>query len=484
MTEERDEVTGVEQEVGAFFREVGEGERAPDDLWERVGARIGAGAISGGGRAAGGRGVRRWLWGAGIAAALVVGAVLVALSWGNGSPSVSAEEVLERAMAASVSPESVGIRTLVVEQEWTIYYLGAERRGEVFAEIDVQSWYATPDRQRIELEIHGAKIGEEVVSGSQVTVWDGDEVWRYMSGDTDQVVVYGQDPDGDIRVQGGGGMVPMISGMLGQGCRTPLLVGEAEVVGRSAYVLELSRSSCGRLLPGNDGKSTVWVERDTGFVLRLENHAVDGTLSLAMEMTSIEINGAIADERFEFETPAGDVERDRRHQTYMAGARSVDPWQPTRLDEVETAATFPIVIPTVLPSGFELELVEQFWLVPSREVSQVRLRYVDAAGNWLVVEEGFDGLYALFASVVPPWGSEGTVEVNGRVRTWTGGDPLRGYEVGTMLMLGWSLDEDGSVMPGGLVGPQGPNAERPRAVVLATNVLSLEELVAVAESLE
>jgi outer membrane lipoprotein-sorting protein len=480
VNEQRDDVSEVEQEVGAFFREVREEERAPDDLWERVGARIEAGGASEGGR----RGVRRWVWAAGVAAALVVGAVVVAIGWGDGAPSVSAEEVLARAVAASVSPESVGIRTLVVEREWTIYYLGPERRGEVFASYDVRSWYAAPDRQRVEFDLDGAKFGDEVISGSQVTVWDGEEVWSFIGyGEERQVKVYRQDPDGDLLLQAGSGMPFTVSDMLGSGCRTPRLMGGGEVAGRETDVLELTRSSCGRLMPGSDGPSMVWVDRDTGFVLGMENHAVDGTLAASMRVSSIGINGPIADERFEWETLPGVVE-ERTYETYWEGATRVQPWEALTLEEARDAATFPLVVPQMLPVGFELEVVDRFWSTRKPEADRVLLRYVDASGNWLVVEQGFEGLYALFASTIPEWASGGTAEVNGIPRSWVDGDLFRGFETGTMLMLGWSLEEDGSVIPDGIVVLDRYRLGRPRAVVLATNVLSLEELVAVAESME
>jgi hypothetical protein len=128
--------------------------------------------------------------------------------------------------------------------------------------------------------------------------------------------------------------------------------------------------------------------------------------------------------------------------------------------------------------------VDRFWKVENPEADRVLLRYVDASGNWLVIEQGFEGTYALLAAIVPPWGSGGTVGVNGVPRSWMDGDLFRGYETGTMLMLGWSLEEDGSVIPDEIIVMERYRVGRPRAVVLATNVLSLEELVAVAESLE
>lgn len=492
MTEQRDDVSEVEQEVGAFFSEVRDEERAPVDLWERVGARLGASGASEGARgesARGGGGVRRWVWVAGIAAVLVVGAVLVALSRGDGSPAVSAEEVLERAVAASVSPESVGIRTLVVEQEFEAYYLAGWGGGEPSLEFQVRSWYEAPDRQRVEgAGVIRAFDGEEE-TGSWVGVWDGDEVWRYDSVEG-EVTVYRQDPEGDVFLQGRlmGSSLLDLSDVVAASCRVPEITDDGEAGGRPAYVLELSRPRCGLVFPGRDGKQVIWVDRETGFVLRSESYAVDGTLSSVSRVTEIEIDGVIADERFEFVPPAGTAVDDRRDGlVYMQGAQRMEQPAPISLDEARVEATFPLEVPAEIPAGFELESVQQYWGgEQARELRShadwVLLRYVDEEGNWFAITQGYGGLLPALVEIVPAEAEQGRVEVGGVEVRWVDGDPTSQWEPGSMLMLSWRAGRDGTaleVLPGGEI-----RRGSPRSVALASNVLDLAELVAVAESLE
>lgn len=467
MNEQQEDVRGVEREVESFFREVREDQRASGDLWERVSERIEVGEASGGGR----RGARRWVWAAGIAAALVVGAVVVGLTRGDGSASVSAAEVLEQAVAASVSPESVGIRTLVVEQESEAYFLGDWRGGEPSFEYQVRGWYAAPDRQRIEGAWVIRQANGAAEAGSSAVVWDGGEVWTHNSVE-DGVTVYRQDAEGDIFLQSlvMGASLSDLADVLAASCRVPEIIDSGEVLGRSAYVLELSRPRCGIVFPGGDGKLVIWVDQATGFVLRSESYAANGTLSSLSRVTEIEIDAAIADERFEFVSPSGIAVDDRRDRVFGQGVSRMEQPTPISLDEARVEATFTLEEPAKVPAGFALESVQFYWGNDlAKELRShadwVLLRYVDEEGNWLAISQGYGGLLSGLISAVPLEAVQGTVEVGSFEARWVDGDVTRRWEPGSMLILSW------------VVAGQ-------RSVALASNVLSLEELVAVAESLE
>jgi outer membrane lipoprotein-sorting protein len=273
------------------------------------------------------------------------------------------------------------------------YSLGDWRSDEPSFEARMRSWYEAPDRWRAEGDYLWRTIDGTTVAHSSISVWDGSEVWQYDSAE-ERVTVHRQDYEGGISLRGHtmvlGAVLPDIPSLLAGSCRTPQIVDDGEVAGRPAYVLALSRPRCGRSSPGHDGKRLLWIDRETGLVLRWESYTVVDLLSSVSWMVEIEIDGAIDDGRFDFVPPPGAAIDDRRDESSALFQWSVEPPAPIALDDARVAATFPLVVPVEVPPGFELESVQNYWSSElARELRShadwVLLRYVDEQGNWLQI---------------------------------------------------------------------------------------------------
>ena len=151
------------------------------------------------------------------------------------------------------------------------------------------------------------------------------------------------------------------------------------------------------------------------------------------------------------------------------------------------AATFPLLTPGIVPEGFALESVEHHWASELAKEHQshadwVLLRYTDDQGNWLQVGQGFPGFYVAMVSGAPE-AFTGTVQVDGVEATWIDGWPGgEGWQPAIRTALYWDAGRMGS---GWEVSPQGTvTTGSPLSVGLSSNVLTLDELVGVAESLQ
>lgn len=486
------EFDAVERSLSEFFDEVRTTEVAPPNTWERVTSRmvpgdLGARVVTSGGR----RSFPRSLAAGAVATSLALVAFLV-LNGSSGDGVASAHEILQRAERTATSPQTAGVNRLVVEQRIVGYFLGEEARGVPYAEATGRVWYEAPDRQRVEsslveLDANGDFLSETI----SVAVWDGVEQWIYDSGEQ-TATVRRQDPNADIYEQGilSGALARSETFLSGSHCREAEVVGEADILGRTTDVLELSPAACGFTLSGSDGRAVIWVDRETGFVLRAERYAADGGLASLQEVTSLEINTPIADEQWRFAPPPGVEVQDRREDPVGMGAMTrIEP----RLLSIEDAialATFAVRLPSNLPDGFELKSAELWWPGvgiqerPTVANDWVLVRYADEEGNWLQISQGFGGMLPGLASIAPAEVDRGTRMVRGAEAEWIDGQPLMGgrWESGTMRIL---VIDAGRVGSGWAIGPDGERLTgSPLHIALASNLLSVDELVEVAEGLE
>jgi outer membrane lipoprotein-sorting protein len=424
------------------------------------------------------------------AAVLALLALFAILMQGDGTRPVSADQILKKAMAATESPLSAGVKSLVVSQTVTAYFIGEDYAGRPDLQYQSTVWYLAPDRQRIEIEGVRLKPDGSVQSQvSGVSVWDGTEYWSYDS-DSD-IRVLRQDRSADTYYQAvfQGAAPGDVETHSVSGCRTASLAGEAVIVGRTAYVVELGRPHCGFAMPGHDGPSVLWVDKATGLVLKIERFTASGRLYLAGEVKSIEVNGAIDFGRFSF-TPQPGVEV-RDHRDYPAGFgvfNRSEPAQPISLAEARKEATFEVRVPQEIPAGFELESIEHHWISDQAKehrshADYVYLRYADARGNWLIVSQGFGGIIPSLARAAPPEARQGDVDIKGQPGKWVEGNPVNQWLPGGMIALAW---EAGRFGDGWEVSPDGSTTSygSPLHVGLASNVLGVEQLKTVAESLE
>ena len=122
------------------------------------------------------------------------------------------------------------------------------------------------------------------------------------------------------------------------------LVGEETIAGREAYKLEASpkEDSTVQLFPGN-GTATVWVDKEQWIVLKATYVAGafgQGTL----EVQSFELNPGLPAALFAFEAP---------EDATVVYAEAQEPVSMT-LDEARAQASFPLLVPSYVPSGATL----------------------------------------------------------------------------------------------------------------------------------
>jgi outer membrane lipoprotein-sorting protein len=422
------------------------------------------------------RRTRMWAGAGALGVGLLLVGVFVALRPGEPARVASAAEVLQKARTPAASLQAAGVDSLALTMTSTGYFLSDEHVGEVASAFQFGLWYEAPQLMRIE-------------SAQRVSVWDGQEFWVYDA-ERNWAAVVPQDTSRDIFSHGHAYMVRWVGDLDtyvddAAECRSATLIGEEEVAGRDAHVLELGRSRCGAVFPGSDGRQILWIDEETGLILRREQYSVGGRLAHLVEVTGLEYNPKLGGDPFTFTPPPGTEIEDHREQPLGVGYADDTPApEYISLGEARDGATFPVLAPAFIPEGFELESVEHHW--SSQEAKEfhshadsVLLRYADSAGNWLAIDQGFGGSYGHYAYVDQPDVQQGTVEVKGTPVKWVEDDRFSG---GLMFVVAWQA---GRIGDGYEISPAGEvTYGSPLALVLASNVLSVEELARVAESLE
>ena len=99
------------------------------------------------------------------------------------------------------------------------------------------------------------------------------------------------------------------------------------------------------------------------------------------------------------------------------------------------------------------------------------IRYGNAEGDWIGLTQGFGGIYSSYPSGAPGAIPRGTTTVGGIEAKWLRGRNIGGdiWEAGTMTVLAWDVSSAANGSP--------------ITAAIASNVLGLEELRTVAESL-
>jgi outer membrane lipoprotein-sorting protein len=437
---------------------------------------------------------RVWAGAGALGLALLVVGLFVVLQPGSETRVASAAEVLLRAQVATESAQAAGIESLAVTQTAVTYYLLPELGKIPSSRTEYQFWYQGPDRQRLQtdyarLSLDGASLSES----SSTFVWDGEEYWTFDARQN-EVHWLRQDPNADIYYQGvwRGAAPGALTNLYGSNCRDAWLAGEAQVAGRRADIVELSRPTCGMALPGADGRVVVWVDKQTGFVLKIEQYTAAGHLYISREVTAIDINTPIDESLLAFAPPPGANVVDYRDQPLGIGFASPIGQPPSiTVEEAKAEATFPVRVPKVVPQGFELESVEHYWAGEDAKALRshadwVLLRYANSHGDWLLIAQGYGGTWIAarhLSSPQPPEQYMGTIDVNGVPVQWVDGLGFEDqWQPGVMASMGWQAGRFGD---GWEITPAGEtNYGSPLYVGLASNVLGVEELAGVAASLE
>lgn len=286
---------------------------------------------------------------AGAAAVLAVFVAGPSL-WGNDTTHVSAEEILQRTNAAAAGNVPVaGTQRyhLVATAEFTAMICsgridengtssgtassdGANAKIEATGGDSVKCeasgkqtnnteiWFADGEHFHNSQTFDGLPDGTPSTFGSAV---NGDDAWLYLSDGNGLRVVHGSSDALGMTWGLGQPDSKSLADVLGQyskdRCQSARQTGEATVLGRTAYVIEVSQTpeSCGlgdggtivkRLPDGGDaGTMTVWVDRGTFLPLKTENRDGDGTLIYRYYVTEIQVGADIPASAFEYQPPAG-----------------------------------------------------------------------------------------------------------------------------------------------------------------------------------
>ena len=397
------------------------------------------------------------------------------------------EEVLGRWEDVVGASGDDGVRSFVASSFSTAYFVGDELAGTPWSTWEYTTWFEAPNRQRAEsrwVALPRPSGGEGLSGYTETQVWDGTDHWvHHWIGDDDVegVTIRRQLPGESVHF----GPV-LFTAAITERCRAASVAGEEVLGGRDAWIVELSRARCGAPFPGADGRIIFWIDQATGLVVRTRTYSSTGRLSGETEITLLEINGPIDPDRFRFEVPDGVTLDDQRMAKRASGpvvqGRNV---QPISLAHARSEASFGILLPASVPDGFALESVEHYPAegLPGEVQSPmdwVRLRYASAEGDWIVIEQGFGGWLIRFAFGAAERMPQGVTLVGSADARWVDASPT-GWEPGAMMLLGIEAREAAG---GWLIGAdEGTVFDGPFRVALASNRLTLEQLVAVAESL-
>jgi len=275
---------------------------------------------------------RRWRFSSGIAAALALIILATCAAWWTQRPqSVSAQAILQEASALSpTNLSSAYVQSFHVKRESSdsITLPNGQRDTATYS---AEWWVSLPNHWRTELRAH-TTLGSGVATSAGS---DGVAEWSYQTQGGMTAARIGALPVGTtvplpLVILPAGNAQPGTQVDYGK-CYHAKLTGEATILGRSVYVLDLGPNLCAQALPPNPngtaisaprgpavqgGRTLVWIDKQTFFALKQESYGADGTLESRDEVTEIEYNTAIPDRTFTFSPQQGDSVVDLRPQPY------------------------------------------------------------------------------------------------------------------------------------------------------------------------
>lgn len=299
-----------------------------------------------------------------LAAAAILAVALLGAAFSITRPkSVSAQEIVQKAAAASADLSATGIRGFELTRE-SSFQVDAQcdqpGTGTCTGETRLEEyvWYEAPGKWRIEL--HFTSAGGKPADQSLTTVADGQTIWSYDSSTRTTRITAGK-LDGmkqEWLAPDGADLAAVLKEAAA--CHHPEVTGEETVAGRRAYVVSLGASTC----PSADaqilnGPETVWVDQETFFVLKQVILAGAGKPVVDQEtVREIHYNPSLSDTLFSFAVPAGSQVQDERFTPTPTPAGAHAPLTsptPANLAELRATSPYPVFIPTDLPPGLTPE---------------------------------------------------------------------------------------------------------------------------------
>lgn len=253
----------------------------------------------------------------------------------------------------------------------------------------------------------------------QIMVLDGKTLWMYYPAENQVITVEVPEIDQPFETD----PIEFIEEVLNNSEIS--LLGSEIIDGHSTYVVEMIPKETDEyfLL----GKTTFWVDKDIWMPLKIEMYDNEGKLVNTIENKNIEINTGVPDSVFEFTIP-----EDAEVKTIKEATEE----EKITVEEAQANASFDILEPTYLPSGYELYNVHM--ADPIENDTMLRLVYSNGE-DFLDLDEdiglGIGRNLLESAENVTINGQEGKLIEEGRALYWTIGD------IGLILHSG-SLSKD------------------------------------------
>ncbi|HEY0739798.1 MAG TPA: hypothetical protein VGD69_33050, partial [Herpetosiphonaceae bacterium] len=285
----------LEQRLRSHYRQTYGPDTDPDAVWTRIAPQLGpqqqrrswAAVLSGAAH------LRTWATSVmsprsipGLSSFALLLLVLALGVWAYPTP-LSAQQILEQAQAAHAAP--------VVES----YHLQATQRDQKAAAIHIEEWALRGGYQRQErifYDTQGAMVA------TQGTVKTPSQIWEYETrdGQTQVVEISADNPAADSKElrNPNVSLEDLLDGY-SRKCQTAVYQGEATVIGRAAYQIELvpNQQQCSiaakpgeaaeRVFALQQGRRLLWLDQQTLVLLKWEQYDQDATLQASYEVTSV-----------------------------------------------------------------------------------------------------------------------------------------------------------------------------------------------------
>ncbi|HEY3363495.1 MAG TPA: hypothetical protein VGK74_00310 [Symbiobacteriaceae bacterium] len=261
-------------------------------------------------------------------AAVAVLALTAVYVWTVRPPAVSAAEIVGKVWDAASMPAVTGLRSFAMTE--------SEGRN---APYEIKRWYQAPDQFRIE-------VRAPAPGGRMTTlVSDGQTVWSYDQADNRLTITGSWFRQGQAGLTYVGAHVSSLPALLEQvgECYNPVITGTGTVAGRAVYVIDMGLPVCPTKSVSPPGRSVLWVDKQTYFVLKDEYYDAAGKLAGRREVTALAYDAALDPGLFTFQPPAGTLVYDQRPQTNNQAAQ--------QLSTLAAQAEYPLFAPQAVPAG-------------------------------------------------------------------------------------------------------------------------------------
>ena len=286
----------------------------------------------------------------------------------------STQEIVRHAQASLVSPLGAGVQSYFLTEQTTVWVHNGipDRINEqppIESRSEVKHWFQAPANWRVESagEIY-ADGGQPLVGSSwkSVLVSDGSTQYAYDALANVQTVNLASEapadpsmlaPASDDAMHAVSNLAQFFERMAT--CYRPRVTGSAEVAGQPTHVVDLGSTLCPSAAASDlNGHETIWVDKNTFFVLKHELYSTEGNqLLLRSEVTDVQYNRAVDSRLFVSPAPSDAQILDYRPQALPPAPTQegvADPQQAALLAALQPLAeqaAYPLFVPEHVPAG-------------------------------------------------------------------------------------------------------------------------------------